>query len=176
MFSCNSPADETPFVEDQYGTALVEDLKKIFGDAVEDGSVQKYVAKKVKTDKSEEGDLSGWKDKYKLTLVTAKEKRTVGDKELPVVTFSATLPDGIQEGHKQVAPTSGAYALGEKTGDVIPVTRFSGSVVDDKFKDGKLKVNTDGSLVLSYEIAGAAAAARTEGTPNAKWEFTLAKE
>ena len=99
----------------------------------------------------------------------------MGDKDLPVLNFSATLPpgDGIQAGHKEVAPASGSLALGKKSGDEISVTRFKGTAVDDKFKDGKLTVEDNGDLVLKYRVEKITGAARSEGSLKGTWTVEL---
>ena len=110
-----------------------------------------------------------------MTFKTAKEKRKVGDKDLPVLNFSATLPtgDGVQAGHKEIAPASGSLALGAKSGSEIAVTRFKGTAVDDKFKDGKLTVKDNGDLVLKYKVEKITGAARSEGSLKGTWTVEL---
>ena len=172
--SCTTGGTEETFADKEYGDHAA-DIKKIFGDDVKDGSQKKYTATKVSTDQKGEEDLSGWKNKYKMTFTTAKEKRKVGDKDVPVLNFGATLPkeQGIQPGHKEIAPESGTLALGDKSGSEVSVTRFKGNAVDDKFKDGKLTVKDNGDLVLKYRVEKITGAARSEGSLKGTWTVEL---
>ena len=183
LAACSEP-EPTPWVEEQYQEHAA-DIKKIFGNEVKEDSVQTYVATKVKTDRRGEENLrSAWRGKYQMTLTTTKEKRKVDGEEQPVLNFSAVLPAYIRPGYKEVAPETGSFVLGEKSGDSIPVTRFKGTDRDEKFKDGKLRIKADDSLVLTYKMEGIdKTTARSEtsppinyGTLNATWEFTLKKK
>ena len=178
FFMCSNfcPDDvRLTFTEKQYGE-YKEDIKRIFGDYVKEYSSQSYIATKVKTDRPWEEDLSGWRNKYEISLFTSTGRENEG----PVLRFHASQ---IPVAYLEMAPRLGNLVLVEKTGNQISVTRFIRGNQDEHFKDGKLKVNDDGSLVLTHRIEDVHPINdRSElrlsdyGTLNATWEFTLKKK
>ena len=179
LAACSGP-EPTPWVEEQYQEHAA-DIKKIFGNEVKEDSEQTYVATKVSNDMPGPGyDGSGWRLKYELTLKTTKETKRVGNKEQPVLVFTAKLPEGINAWDKEVAPETGSFALGDKTGYDIKVNRFKGNAQDEKFKDGTLSVLEDGRLVLTYEHTftrdTCLEADRSCGSIVTTWTFELKKK
>ena len=181
LAACSGP-EPTPWVEEQYQEHAA-DIKKIFGNEVKEDSEQTYVASKVDWSTKGEGPEYGWKHKYELTLKTTTEKtlkRTYLDGDEPILNFAVNkYPPGLSAEYLGLVPTWGSFVLGEKVGDRIDVTRHFGDSVDRKFKDGKLKVNEDGSLVLTYIYRVSACqdvANPTVHCISPTWEFTLKKK
>ena len=176
LAACSEP-EPTPWVEEQYQKHAA-DIKKIFGNEVKEGAEKTYVAAKLSTDLPGEDTEPNWKNRYELTLQTTKETKRVGTGEQPVLNFFAKQPEGTRTLYKEVIPKDGSFALGEKSGAEIPVTRFKGTDLDEKFKDGKLRIKADSSLVLTYRVKGIdKMTVRSEADPvPITWEFTLKKK
>ena len=175
LAACSGP-EPTPWVEEQYQEHAA-DIKKIFGNEVKEDSVQTYVATKVGVDIPEWEGGGGWNGKYEITLKTTTMNRKVGTEELPMLKFtSIKYPPGLPAAYLGLVPAWGSLALGKKSDDEIPVTRYFGSTRDEKFKDGKLMVVADGHLLLkcTYRVFACAEGDTRCFTPT--WTFELKKK
>ena len=177
--------EPTPWVEEQYQEHAA-DIKKIFGNEVKEDSEQTYVATRVGTDTPGKEDLSGWRNKYEITLKTTTEKiskKTYLDGEEPMLNFTVNkYPPGLPAECLGLVPAWGSFVLGRKVGDRIDVTRRFGDSVDGGFGIGALEVSDDGSLVLTYKlkqiftIYTCLEAGRSYGSLITTWTFELKKK